>query len=72
MDTMPFFLDQRPNIEFWKIQKFFNIAFIVGSFYRFKVQWDNLVISASDLGDKNDLVFWDISNPKEKFITFNN
>jgi hypothetical protein len=66
------FLDQRPNIEFWKIQKFFNIAFIVGSFYRCKVQWDNLVISASDLGDKNDLVFWDISNPKEKFITFNN
>lgn len=60
--------DPRPTYSFRQISEMYENAFIVGVTYRQKVHWDNLVIGLSDLGDGADLIYWDIVNPKEKFV----
>lgn len=61
------FEEQRPTISFDKIREWHENAFILGSMYRHKIKWNDLVISTSDLGDEKGLTFWDIANPQEKF-----
>lgn len=61
------FEDQRPTIGFDKIREWHENAFILGSMYRCKIKWNDLVISTSDLGEAKGLTFWDIANPQEKF-----
>lgn len=61
------FEEERPVITFNQVCKWYEDAFTIGLFYRRKVSWTNLVISASDLGDNKGLIYWDIVNPREKF-----
>ena len=61
------FEEQRPTISFDKICEWYENAFILGSMYRRKIKWNDLVISTSDLGDAKGLTFWDIANSQEKF-----
>jgi hypothetical protein len=66
-DFTGLFQESRPVYDFRLVCKFYEVAFILGSVYRQKTAWDNLVISLTDFGDGLGFNFWDISNPKEKF-----
>jgi hypothetical protein len=62
------FEKERPKIRFRRLNNWYDIAFIIGIAYRRAIVWQHLVISASDLNDGKGLVFWDIINPRKKFL----
>jgi hypothetical protein len=62
------FEEERPEIQLRRLYNWYDIAFIVGMAYRRAIIWQHLVISASDLNDSKGLVFWDIINPRKKFL----
>ena len=57
----------RPTVTYKKIKHWYDDAFIIGLFYRKRVNWKQLVIGISDLGGDIGLVYWDIFNPLERF-----
>jgi hypothetical protein len=62
------FEEERPKIQLRHLYSWYDTAFIVGMAYRRAIVWQHLVISASDLNDGKGLVFWDIINPRKKFL----
>ena len=61
------FSNTRPTVTYKTIRHWYDIAIILGSFYKNRVNWKQLVISISDLSEDIGLVYWDIFNPSERF-----